>query len=890
LEKGLKWLILAIVPFLALTFGGVQEWALTSMEIVLFLALSFWGTLLCIGDKKKLLTGTDNSRLFLLLFLFILLLAFQLAPLPEFLLSLISPGLTRVADMAGLKERIPFPSRISINSYKTLNALIEFTCYTFVFIFVSLSFKERGELKRAVYFLGIFGFGVSLFGIINKFTSNGKLYWLKPLTQGGSPFGPFVNHNHFAGFIIMIILPLLSLVLYLASHKTKSGGRRNDEKNMLPLLILFVSIMIVALLLTLSRGGIAGFIAGVATLLFLLFKEGEHFKRGVAVSVVAVSALALITAIGADTILARFSTLAEFYRESSFLYRLDGWKASFEAFKDFVAFGTGGGTFADIFNLYRPISMRSTFIHAHNEYVQLMVETGIAGLILLSFIVFYFTKHFNPVSKRAESRMVRYLHCGFFSGISALMVHSVVEFNLKIPSNAYLFSILAGLCVAASPTGNKKTISAVKTVLPAVVISILFVFISVRNALSTFYIEKGLTANDAAAIRGNIVNGKINPELGVRAGDFYMEKQLYKDAARCYLRTLESSPVRGIVWAKKGVAEEFAGNTDIAAKDMLTASRLDPSNNSFRLNLARLRFQEGRDEKGFAELVPLLHQPEWLARSAEMALRHDVPAARIIDSISDSHKALYAAGSYLERSGYDDFAEEAFIKAIMIAPQSPSYLDRYAQFLLNKGYLDTLTKITELFEDKVPSRALYWMAEGYYRLGEPEPAAEILSHIVEHEPDSTGYLEILAKRYLALKEYDLALAAALELLKKRGGSYAAYSVITSVYEKKGNWLKVAKYLQDAALNMPNNFDIRYRLAAAYEKLSMRKLAAAELESCLEMQPENIGARLRLAEIYLSLNRWKNAVAEFQAVLTLEPANRAVAARLDSLLSENGNSK
>ncbi len=881
MEKALKCLVLLLIPFLALAFGGVQEWAISTMEILLFLALFIGALLILTLHKEKLHPGSDNFILFLFLLLPPALLVFQLIPFPEKLLDLISPGLTEIADMAGIKSRTSFPSRISINSNATLNTLIESTSYIIVFIFVSLGFREKNDLKKTTYFLVFFGFAISFFGIIHKFTSNGKLYWVKELTRGGSPFGPFVNHNHFAGFIVMIIMPTLALILYATSCKRRSvndGYELNTS-----ILILFVSVMIAALFLTLSRGGMAGFIAGVITLFCLLIKEGEHFKRGVIAAITAVSTVGLITAIGAGTILARFSTLFGFYKESSYLYRLTGWKASFEAFKDFLLFGTGGGTFADIFTVYRPLSMRSTFIHAHNEYIQLMVESGIAGLIITLFIVVFFIKKFNPLAKRSESRGVRYLHCGFFSGLVALMVHSIVEFNFRIPSNAYLFAVLAGLCVAASPVEKEKSMSVKMIAFPCIIISLLFIYISGRNSLNTYNLEKWSGDNKTAILRRNISNCAVNHDLGLKVAEYFEEKRSYEDSKKCYSKIIESSPLKGIVWAKRSIVEELSGNIDMAERDMFAAAGIDPSNMSYRLNLGRLKFKQGKIDEGFNEITPLFSQPEWLIKAVKTALNNNIPIKRVFDIISGSHQALSSVAAYLENTGEDSYAEEAYVRSVIMDPQNSAYLDGYARFLLKKGDFDSLSGINELFVGNIPSRAFYWMSEAYHRRNLNEVSVGILSYLLELEPESIYYKELLAQRYQIIREYDRALSTALEILKQKERSYKAYLIIVSVYERKKDWLKVAKYLQGAAYLFPNNFDIRYRLAAVYKKLGMKKLALSELKSCLDIQPENIGVRLKLAEAYIEINQWEKALDEFQTVLTLDPGNRSVAAGLDRLL-------
>src|SRR5258708_23350224 len=60
----------------------------------------------------------------------------------------------------------------------------------------------------------VFGFLISIFGVLQHLTFNGKLYWFREMHYGGIPFGPYVNRNHFAGFVELILpLALVPLVL-----------------------------------------------------------------------------------------------------------------------------------------------------------------------------------------------------------------------------------------------------------------------------------------------------------------------------------------------------------------------------------------------------------------------------------------------------------------------------------------------------------------------------------------------------------------------------------------------------------------------------------------------------------------------------------------------------
>ena len=107
---------------------------------------------------------------------------------------------------------VPFLTRIELLKYSALVALF-FLCVQ--------SYRTRSQWRNFVWFLLSLGFAVSLFAILQHFTFNGKLYWVRELQYGGIPFGPYVNRNHFAGLMELLIPPGLAIQIL--------GGERRDQ-------------------------------------------------------------------------------------------------------------------------------------------------------------------------------------------------------------------------------------------------------------------------------------------------------------------------------------------------------------------------------------------------------------------------------------------------------------------------------------------------------------------------------------------------------------------------------------------------------------------------------------------------------------------------------------
>ena len=136
-------------------------------------------------------------------------------------------------------------------------------------LFLSLqAFRNTRHWQVFGWFILWFGFAVAVFAILQDLTFNGKIYWFRELPFGGVPFGPFVNRNHFAGFIELVVPMGLA---FLAVR-----GTRRDQ---LPLVGLCTALPVGALMLSASRGGIFSFGAELIVLVLLLLVCGAQKRQ-----------------------------------------------------------------------------------------------------------------------------------------------------------------------------------------------------------------------------------------------------------------------------------------------------------------------------------------------------------------------------------------------------------------------------------------------------------------------------------------------------------------------------------------------------------------------------------------------------------------------------------
>lgn len=403
--RSLRAGICILAAFAVLAHGAVEPWSEAVLEIGAAVLLLVWAWEVLEDGELKLIW----NPLLWPLFGFWLVAAAQLAT-----------GITAV----------PFLTHIELLKYSALLALF--------FLFVQ-SFRTRAQWRNFVWFLMSLGFVVSLFAILQHFTFNGKLYWVRELKYGGIPFGPYVNRNHFAGLMELLIPPGLAIQIL--------GAERRDQ---LPLVTLFTLLPIGALFLAASRGGIISFVAEVGFLIVLIVTRRREKKILVAgVSILALAVI-LVSWLGIGRALDRFASYKKL--ETGEERRAEMVHDSMRIFDNHRVIGTGIGTLQEIFPLYETLYDGLIVNHSHNDYAEALAETGSIGALCgLIFVFILFWRSWKILNVEDDPRSFAYHTCALVACLG-LLVHAGVDFNFHIPSNALIFLLQAALATTAFPS------------------------------------------------------------------------------------------------------------------------------------------------------------------------------------------------------------------------------------------------------------------------------------------------------------------------------------------------------------------------------------------------------------------------------------------------------
>lgn len=394
--------LLFLFAFTVMAFGAVEVWSESILEICAGLLFVGWAVMVFLDDRVKI----------------------HWMPLNWPLLGLFAIGLAQFVLRA---TAYPFLTRVE---------LLKLAAYLLIFFLSTQVFRERRDLTTLVWYLNVLCFAVSLLGIVQYFTSEAKIYGIVTRTAGGNPFGPFVNRNHFAGFVELILPAGLALMVF-----------RGLRRDMIPMMGLLTIIPVGAMILSGSRGGIVSFAFEVTVLALLArFRKAPERSRLVALAIVGFAALALVIWLGAGSAIERFSTLRP--GDVTLSRRASMVRGAAHIFFDHPIKGVGLGSLVAVYPRYETHYDGYVVDHVHNDYMELIAEMGIlGGLCGFAFLWILFRDARNCFTAE-QGHFSRAIHAGAIAALCGLLLHSLVDFNLHIPSNALLFLLQAYLATS----------------------------------------------------------------------------------------------------------------------------------------------------------------------------------------------------------------------------------------------------------------------------------------------------------------------------------------------------------------------------------------------------------------------------------------------------------
>lgn len=499
--------------------------------------------------------------------------------------------------------------------------------------------------KHRMLFLGLFmalAIGHVIVGVIQFVKGENYLpFNYLRADYGRRASGFYVCPNHFAGLLEILVVAAASFAVF---------GRIGTKCRML--LLYFALVALAGLAISGSRGG---YLSTGCAFLVLLVLGLSVARQTMPVRFPTVATLSVAVCIGVlglsvflinkDELLAdRLGTTLQFTNMRTYL-----WDAAMRQFHDNPVFGTGSGTYYYLGRLYKHPAVEPDPVWVHNDYIHLLAEYGVTGAVLAAFFlgthVFYGLLSMRVILRKrlletnAATSNSMALNLAALAGVTAMIAHSVVDFNLHIPGNALVLAILFG--ILANPpqarekagSGDRKTLKYLPwRILPAVC-GVALLFDATPHIPGEWYAERARVAlrdkNYRQASREAQLGlkyeqgdpnlfyyfGEAKRLLGLSFSNPKVVQVMSEEAVGQFSRAIVLFPQEEKFWIKRSQALDILGRHAEARRDLDSAFALDPNQLALHTYLgAHYQIQGKRDEA---------------LREYQLASRHEAAAAGI---------------------------------------------------------------------------------------------------------------------------------------------------------------------------------------------------------------------------------------------------------------------
>lgn len=451
--------LLLLLVWLPLPLGSNRLWAVSIFEIGVCLLSLLW----LVGFRRnRVMPGAAfaGARPVLwLLAAWLLYLVLQQLPLSPTVRQWLSPESLAVYRLAGESGWAP----LSLDSHATFQFWLESAAYAALFALTLLLVNSKVRLVMLGYALVLSGVFQAFYGGVMASSGLDYGFFVKKTAYLGLATGTFVNRNHLAGYLEMALATGIGLLLATTYQQERIHTWRQRLRNLLNLVFsqkmplrLMLATMVIALVLTRSRMGNTAFFAsmlvtGLIALVVFRIQSGSAVqmlrRRDMRSAVILIASLVVIDILIVGTWFG-VEKVAERIAQSSVSHdaeRIEVSRNTLDLVKDYPLTGSGGGTFHVAYARYRGEGVTSYYDHAHQDYLEIMADSGIVGIVLLGAIVLVSLWAALNALYRRRDVLMRGMAFSSIMGVVALLIHSTVDFNLQIPANAATFMVMLAL-------------------------------------------------------------------------------------------------------------------------------------------------------------------------------------------------------------------------------------------------------------------------------------------------------------------------------------------------------------------------------------------------------------------------------------------------------------
>jgi O-antigen ligase len=502
-----------------------------------------------------------------LLAVFFVIAGIQLVPLPMTLLKALSPqtaGLYESLARDGILAAGGSVGRtLSLSPVLSFYELLKYLCYGIFAYLIYVHVRSRKETRVFVLVMLAVGVFQSLYGLEEYFGGTYRIFGWKNIYYSGNAFGTFVNRNHFSGFLEMILALSIGYLLARANFFSMERGLSLREKiiwfgqEQLQKTIIagIVPVILgVGIIFSRSRSGIFIFLASLLIMIVFISLSGGRREAGEIsrsrrprriISAVFALVAGIAIWIGLAPVLERFSPDLIESEGRPILY-----KYTLDVIQKYPVFGVGSGCYLYGYNMAEREYTPTLKTHAHNDYLEVLAESGVAGggaliaagLAALALMGARWTKR--------RDYFVKGVMLGCIAGISGMLIHSITDFGLRMPANAaffvalYALGLRAGMLRSANESVQEESPERVsdfrgRKAMTALMAggTILLMILVIKHNMGFLYLNQFKTARGKLAENGrSLMSGYAELDsLLKKAVRWSGSPQFYEEQGRFYL-------------------------------------------------------------------------------------------------------------------------------------------------------------------------------------------------------------------------------------------------------------------------------------------------------------------------------------------------------------------
>jgi O-antigen ligase len=465
LPKTVLTIYLAVLVISPLLFGAVHTYAYTLMAIAVLSAHFLWVSCQIRnsfqGGRLRFIFPASNFNI--LFFSLLLCFFFQIIPMPAPVVKLVSPEAWQVIQKA-LPLTNVFPSEIAADNWFALApyahpvklSIIRWTVYGLFFLGLIQVLDSRQRIEMTVFVILAVGCFEALYGLFQTYSGYEKIWWWEKQFYRTSVTGTYINRNHFAGLMEMIVMVAGAWAAAISVKRKKrqtvhQRKRRirveiarvlSRERYGKSLLIVFAGLVMgIGLVFSASRAGLISAAGGFFCMgLFFCLKQGFRSRGLIIVFLVLLIAIYAVR-IGIGKPVSRFESV-----EDSLETRNRMTRRTYAIFDDYKLFGIGAGNFQHVYPTYQSAQDKNVCIkHAHNDWVQFLAETGAAGALLLVLGCIIYLYRTIKLWRKRQDPLAVCMGVAPLAALSAMAIHSYFDFNLHIPANMLMLTAIAAV-------------------------------------------------------------------------------------------------------------------------------------------------------------------------------------------------------------------------------------------------------------------------------------------------------------------------------------------------------------------------------------------------------------------------------------------------------------